>query len=108
MHHAVSAKTVSQEETGHSSNRPKDAMMVGRHLIEPGPGAFGIDRKVLKGSHSIGGVHQDFFDERRFELCLVPGRFFRIVPCKQKATAFRTEMKACTHVDDHRRGMRES
>ena len=79
--------------------------MIRRHFIKSGPGTLGIDGKILKDRHTISGVHQDLFDERRFEVGLVARRFLGIVPCQQKAAAFRTEMKARAHVDDHGRGM---
>src|SRR5216684_2907412 len=76
VHHSVSAETIGQKETGYSGNGTQDAMMIGRHLIEPGPGALGINGKILKGGHSISGMHENFLDERRFEVSLIPRRFF--------------------------------
>src|SRR5579859_8073780 len=97
----MAAKTIGQEETGHGSNRTKNAMMIGRHLIQSRPCALGIDRQILKGRYPVGSVHQNLLNKRRLEVRLVARRFFRIVPRQQKATAFWPEMEARAHVDDH-------
>src|SRR5215831_2785538 len=101
MHYAVAAEAVREEEAGHGGHRAKNAVMIGRHLIQSRPGAFGIDWKILKGWDAVGGVHQDLLDKRRFEVSLITRRFLGIVPCQQKAAAFRTEVEAGAHIDDH-------
>src|SRR5271157_5361377 len=65
MHHAVSAESIGAEEAGHIRNRPENAVVVGRHLVESRPGALGIDGDILEAGNAVGGAHQDLLDEGR-------------------------------------------
>jgi len=71
----------------------QDAMVVGRHLIESGPCALGIDCKILKYRHAIGGVDENFFDKRWLKVSLEARCFFRIVPGQKEPAPFRTKVK---------------
>src|SRR5262249_55704040 len=107
MHHAVTTEAVGQKEAGNSSHGAEHAVVIRRHLIEPGPGALGVYRQILKRGNAVSGVDKDLFDERRFELGFIARRLFRIIPGEQEAAAFRTKVKTGAHVNDHRRSMWE-
>ena len=94
VHHAVAAESVGAEKTLPSLDRPDDAVMVGRHLVQSGPGALGIDRQILEAGHAIGGARQNLLDERRLEVGVEARRLLGIVPRQQEAEALRAEVKA--------------
>src|SRR5208283_1233474 len=82
-------------------DRAEDAMVVGRHLVEPGPRAFGIDRDILEAGHAVSGADENLLDERRLEVSLVAGGFVGVVPRQEESEAFGSEVEAVAHVDDH-------
>src|SRR6266481_9581080 len=107
VHDAVSAEAVGEEEARYIGNRAEYGVMVRGHLIESGPGAFGIDRQMLESRDTVSSVHQNFLDEGAFKVGPEARCFFGIVPGEEKAAAFRAEVKAGGHIDDHGRGVRE-
>src|SRR3954453_17517450 len=107
MHHAVSAKAVGQKEAGNTGDRSKDAMVIGSHLIQSRPRALRINWKIFKRRYTVSSVHENFFDECWLKVDLIARSFLRIVPRQEEPSAFRPEMEACAHVNDHGRTVRK-
>src|SRR6478609_8424222 len=101
------AEAIGKKKAGCRFNRTKNAVVVGSHFIESGPCALGIDGKILKHRHTVSCMNENFLDERRFKVCLVARCLCGIIPSQQKAAAFRTEMEAGAHIDDHGRAVGE-
>ena len=80
VHDAVAAETVGAKEPGYFRNLAEDGMVVRRYLVKTGPSAFGIDGEVFEYRNAGSGAGEDFLDEGRFEIRVVAGSFFRIVP----------------------------
>src|SRR5258708_34417497 len=75
--------------------------MIGSHLVQTCPCAFGIDCEVLKHWDPVGGASQNLFNEVGIEISFVSQCFFRIVPRQQKCQAFGSKVKAIRYVNDH-------
>src|SRR5262249_15807270 len=94
MHHTVAAEAVGKEKPGHIRRRTEDGVVVGRHFVKSSPGTFRVDSQVLEDRYTAGGVCENLFYKSRIKISFIAGRFLRIIPCKKKATSFRSKMKS--------------
>src|SRR5215472_8135549 len=108
MHDTMAAETIGQEESRHAGSWSQDGVVIGRHLVQSGPPSLRVDGEIFKHRDAISGEGQDFLDEGWLEIGVVTAGLLRIVPGKEKATAFRAEVKAVAHVNDHRGRMGEA
>src|ERR1700677_306751 len=107
VHYTMPTETIREEEAGDFWRLAENGMMIRRHFIEAGPGAFGIDRNIFEDGHAIRGAGQYLLNKARFEISLVARRFFWIIPRQQESAALGTKMETRRHVDDHGRRVRK-
>src|SRR5215469_8847667 len=108
MHYPMAAETIGQEEPWNAGGWSQDGVVIGRNFVQSGPPAPRVDGEILKHRDAISGEGQDFLDEGWLEIGVVTAGLLRIVPGKEKTTAFRAEVKAVGHVNDHRGRMGEA
>src|SRR5580704_14389104 len=103
----MTTEAIRQKESGNARSFSQDRMVIGSHLVQAGPCAFGIDGEILEDGYAVGGACKHLLYKCRFEVCLVARRLFRIVPRQQKSQSFRAKVEAVRHVDNHGCGVRK-
>ena len=101
----MAAEAVGEEEAGEFGDGSEDRVVVGRHFVEAGPGALGVDLGLLQAGEAVDTAGEDLFDEGAVEIELEAGGLFGVVPGEQESAALGAVVEAGGHVDDHGRGV---
>src|ERR1700754_1926532 len=107
MHYSVAAEAVHEIQTFDIWRRPNDAMMIGSHFVQPGPGATWVHSCFSQNRDARRGVSQNLLDKTFIEISFEAGRFLWIVPRQENPLPFTAKMKAGGHIDHHKKSVRQ-